>query len=419
MAGQIEIGNFKMSWGKKSVGETYDLKGTSAKAQIWGYEDNFTDEPVSIRRSIGLATVFTCMNVRARTIASLPVNIIIEENGQKRVLTDHPTYYPLAHEPNKYMTSANLFLTSMLHSDGWGDSVMGINRDSRGRPVSFDLIKPGDWDVIVREGDAFYKINGEMYSSAEVLHFRWFSLDGICGMSPIMVNKMTMGKAFKQNRYSAQALGDRPPGHLSYEGQLNETQRAQNQESWQKDRTNGKVPILTGRWQYQTHIISPGDAEYIATAQLTDQQIYGIFQLPPAFAQNYERMTWSNAEQADLVYAKHTVTNIVRVMEQECNKKLFSPKEKKNIYTKWNMNGLLRGDSKSRAEFYTAMRNIGGMNGDEIRSLEDLNSYPGGDIFTVQGANVPVDQLREFYSSKVIPKPKNEKEERNGHVIFN
>lgn len=67
------------------------------------------------------------------------------------------------------------------------------------------------------------------------------------------------------------------------------------------------------------------------------------------------------------------------------------------------MNGLLRGDITARAAFYTAMRNIGGMNGNEIRDREDMNGYDGGEIFTVQGANVPIDQLREFYSSKVAP----------------
>jgi HK97 family phage portal protein len=165
----------------------------------------------------------------------------------------------------------------------------------------------------------------------------------------------------------------------------------------------GETPILSGRWDYKPIMLSAEDAAFIETARLTDQKIYGIFQLPPAFAQNYERMTWSNAEQADLVYAKHTVVPICRVMEQEMNQKLFTEKEKKTMYVKFNVNGLLRGDTKTRAEFYTAMRNIGGMNGNEIRELEDMNKYNGGEIYTVQGANVPVDQLREFYSSKVAP----------------
>lgn len=402
--GRIEIGSFKMEWGgfKKSASETFDLKGTNVPDYIVG-SDNFSEEHVSEIRARNLAAVFMCLNVRSRTIASLPINPFIEENGDKRVLTDHPVYYPLAQQFNNYMSSANGILTSMLHSDSSGNSIIGINRDSRYRPVSFDLIQPGEWSVSTADGEAFYRINGETYASRDVLHFRWYSFDGLTGISAITQNRMTMGKAFKEERFSTQQMGSKPPGFLHYEGNLTQQQMAQNQKSWKEDMTNGRTPVLAGRWGYNPIMFSAEDAAYIETTNLTERRIYGIFQLPPAFAQNYDRMTWSNSEQADLVYAKHTITPIVRVMEQEMNMKLFTEKEKKNHFVKFNMNGLLRGDSAARAAFYTAMRNIGGMNGNEIRDREDMNAYEGGDIFTVQGANVPVDQLRDFYSKKVVP----------------
>ncbi len=212
-----------------------------------------------------------------------------------------------------------------------------------------------------------------------------------------------MGAAFKQARYSTYALDQRPPGILSYEGNLDATQRAQNQESWKKDLGGGKVPILSGKWHFEPIILPPGEAEFVSTAGLTDQKICGLYQMPPAFVQNYERMTWNNSEQVDLLYAKHTITPICRVIEQECNMKLFTEKEKKNHFVKFNLNGLLRGDITARANFYTAMRNIGGMNGNEIRDREDMNSYEGGEIFTVQAASCPVDQLRDFYVKDVAP----------------
>lgn len=408
---------------KSSTGPNYDLKGSITADQIFGSTDNFSNERVTEQRALGLAAVWTCLNVRSRTIASLPINIFREDDKDQKIsLEDHPAYYPLAHQPNSYMSSANMFLTSMVHSDAWGNSIIGINRDGNNRPRSFDLICPGEWDVTKSNGRAWYKINGEMYSSDDVLHFRWFSLDGLCGLSPIRQNQITMGAAFKQARYSTMAMGERPPGFLSYEGQQTPTQRAENQKSWQDDRVNGKMPILTGNWKFNNVLIPPGDAEYLGTAGLTEQQIYGIYQLPPAFGQNYSRMTWSNAEQTDLVYAKHTIAPICRVMEQECNMKLFTEKEKKNTFVKFNMNGLLRGDLKARSEFYTAMRNIGAMNGDEIRDREDMNSFPGGDIYTIQGANVPIDQLREFYSTKVDTSNQSDKTtqtdtKKNGHKV--
>lgn len=415
--GRLEFGNFKLQWGKSSVSETYDLKGTSARANIFGASDNFTDEPVSVQRALGLPAAYISLNVRSRTIASIPIKPMIFENGNTRVLDDSPIYYPLVQQANNYLSSANMFLTSMLHADGWGNSIIGINRDSRFRPYSFDIIEPNEWSVTKKGGEAFYVIRGETYTSRDVLHFRWFSMDGLCGISPILQNKMTFGKAFKENRYSATTLGQTVPGFLHYEGNLTPEQRAQNQKSWSSDRTMGNVPLLTGKWDYKSTMMAPEAAEYIERANLTDEQIYGIFQLPPVFAQNYRRATWANSEQSDLFYAKHSIQPVCTVIEKECNMKLYTEKEKKNQFTKFNLNGLMRADSVARAQFYTAMRNVGGLNGNDIRAFEDMNGYEGGDIFTTQVQNIPLELLREYYEKQMQPEPA--QPQRNGkHIEF-
>jgi HK97 family phage portal protein len=404
----------------KSHSGEYNLKGDSAWSRVIGLEDNFSNEPVSVRRAMQIATVYTCMNVRAQTIAALPINVLREtENGDKEVLTDHPSYYPLAHQPNNYMTSANMFLTSMLHADGEGNSYIGINRNGRQNVSSFDLLQPGDVDnITISNGNAFYKVRGEMYNGRDILHFKWFSLDGVRGISPIRQNAMTMGKALKNERFSAFAVGKTPPMLLSYEGMQTPEQKAENQKTWERDVATGRTPILTGRWDVKQLMLNPVDVQYIETEKLTDKKIYGIFRIPPVFAQDFERATFTNAEQSDLIFAKHTISPIVRVIEQECNMKLFSEREKKNTYVKFNMNGLLRGDTMSRSQFYNTMRNIGAMNANEIRSYEDMNRYEGGEIYTVQGANVPIDQLREFYSSKVAPTAEPEQKLNGKRVTY-
>jgi HK97 family phage portal protein len=151
--------------------------------------------------------------------------------------------------------------------------------------------------------------------------------------------------------------------------------------------------------------------------------LLAIWQMPPSFVQDYERMTWSNAEQSDLVYAKHTVTPICRNIELENNMKLFFEKEKPTTYTKFNMNGLLRGDLAARQSFYQSMVNTGIMNRNEARSYEDLNPYESGDDFLVQGAMVLADMLREKMESELIPSvpsatdPTNLKKHLNGNHV--
>lgn len=404
----------------KSATNPYNLKGTDAWTRLVGFNDNFSEEPVNETRAHGLATVYTCINVRAQTIAALPLNVYRENDNGKTALTDHPAYYPLAHQPNSYMTSANMFMTSMIHADSWGNSYIGINRSGRGAVSSLDILSPWECESInIIDGNAYYNIRGMVYPARDVLHFRWWSLDGVNGVSPIRQNAITMGKAIKAEKYSAMALGQKPPGILSYQGTMTPEQKAENQKAWKEDLQMGRTPIMSGKWEFMPIMLAPGDAQFIEQERLTDRKIYSIFRIPPVFAQDYERATFVNAEQSDLLFAKHTITPMIRMIEQECNMKLFSEREKSNTYVKFNLNGLLRGDTAARSQFYTAMRNIGAINANEIREREDFNGYDGGEIYTVQGAQVPVDMLRDFYSSKVVPsEPEQTTEQQMQELAF-
>lgn len=379
----------------------------SINGDLWnstGWNTNFADEHITSQIALTIAAYYTCVNVRAQTISALPGNVIQEKGSKKEVLTEHPAYYPLAHQPNGYMSSANMFLTSMIHSDTRGNSYIRINRNYKGEPETLTLLCPWEVTPTLGSGKAFYKYQGEMIPGRDMLHFRWFSYDGFIGVDPMTMHAETLGMARKQDRFSSLGLGTKPPGVLSYQGNLTPTQMAENQKNWKKDTDAGRTPVLSGQWSYQQIMQASVDVQLIESKKLTKQDIYGIMRVPPVFAQDFERATFSNAEQSDLVFVKHTIVPIIRVIEQEVNMKMFTEKEKKNTYWKFNLNGLLRGDLQTRQAFYQAMKNNGLMNANEIRSLEDLNGYgKDGEMFTTQGAQIPVDQLRDFYKSKVLP----------------
>jgi len=376
----------------------------SISGKFWDFVYGTGLQKVSVRQALAISAVYTALSVRSQTIGSLPINIYKSiGDGNTESLPNHPAYYPLAHEPSNYMSSANMFMTAMLNMDSEGNSFIYIHRNGRFQPKSFEIWESSMVTINLVDGEAFYSYEGRTYPARDVLHFRMFSLDGLHGLSPIRQNQATMGMAKKLDEYVGQALGAKPPGVLSYDGDLTPEQRAQNKEDWNKQ--DGKIKVMSGNWKFTPTIISPGDAEYIASRKMNKTDIWGIYKIPPVFAQDYERATFANAEQSDLIYTKHTVIPIVTMIEKECNMKLFTEAEKATTFMKMNVNGLLRGDLKSRAEFYTSMRNTGSMDGNEIRSLEDMNSYKGGDIKVVQGGMIPVDQLRKFWESKSTAQP--------------
>jgi HK97 family phage portal protein len=382
--------------------------------------DNAAGEPVTQTNALRNSTVYTCVNVRGNTLASLPCNVIQESDNKKTVLTDHWAYYLVHDQPNSYMSAANFWKTILLHVDIWGNGFAHITRDSRQNPVSLDIWEPWTVSVTFENGDIFYTREGETIPGRDILHYRFYSWDGICGRSPVLENRNTIGMAMKLDRYSSILMGVQPPGILSTEKTLTPEQRAQNKNAWQSAQT-GQVRVVDGGFKY-TPIMTPADESAFAVQRRQNKtDLCAIWQMPPTFVQDFERATFSNAEQMDLVYAKHTVTPICRNIELENNMKLFFEKEKKNTYTKFNMNGLLRGDIAARQAFYQAMVNTGVMNRNEARSFEDLNPYDDGDNFLVQGAMVPADLLRQKYEKEVLTTVPGQpqKTKLNGHAHVN
>lgn len=75
------------------------------------------------------------------------------------------------------------------------------------------------------------------------------------------------------------------------------------------------------------------------------------------------------------------------------NRALFSESEKGRFYVQFNIDGLMRGDYKSRMEGYAIARQNGWMSANDIRALENMNPIPdeeGGNTYLCNGNLVPV-----------------------------
>ena len=98
-----------------------------------------------------------------------------------------------------------------------------------------------------------------------------------------------------------------------------------------------------------------------------------------------EKSTFNNIEQQNIEFATDTVLPWVKRLEHEANIKLISPAMRGRVFTKINMNGVLRGDTASRGTWYQTLFNMGVFSVNDILELEDRNPIgPEGDKRLVQ-----------------------------------
>ena len=103
-------------------------------------------------------------------------------------------------------------------------------------------------------------------------------------------------------------------------------------------------------------------------------------------------------QQAFMVNSIRGIRPWVVRLEQAMNRALFSDKEKGVYYVRFNMDGLMRGDYKSRMEGYAIGRQNGWMSANDIRELENMNPIPdadGGNEYLVNGNMVRIAQAAQ------------------------
>jgi hypothetical protein len=107
--------------------------------------------------------------------------------------------------------------------------------------------------------------------------------------------------------------------------------------------------------------------------------------------------TYASAEQFNINYITQALRSWLVRLEQSYNMNLLDPSEYGEYFFEHNIEGLLRGDIKSRYEAYQIGRNNGWLNPDEIRELENLNPMEGGQgqIYLVPLNMIPASELNQ------------------------
>lgn len=375
---------------------------------------------VNERSAMQMTAVYSCVRILSEAVASLPLHIYEQEDGQSKKATDHPLFFLLHDEPNPEMTSFVFRETLMTHLLLWGNAYAQIIRNGKGEVVALYPLMPDRMKVDRDENGQLYyeyqvstadpKVNpaGTVRLAPEdVLHVPGLGFDGLVGYSPIAMAKNSIGMAIACEEYGAKffAHGAAPSGVLEHPGVLKDPSKLR--DSWQAtfggSANSGKVAVLEEGVKYTPISIDPQQAQFLETRKFQINEIARIFRVPPHMVGDLEKSSFSNIEQQSLEFVKYTLDPWVSRWEQAMTKILLTEEEKKKYTIKFNVDGLLRGDYQSRMNGYAIARQNGWMSANDIRRLEEMDPIPeeaGGDLYLVNGNMLPLQQAGSFYSGK-------------------
>ncbi len=377
---------------------------------------------VNERTAMQMTAVYACVRILAETVASIPLHTYRYTDNGKEKAVDHQLYYLLHDQPNHEMTSFVFRETLMSHLLLWGNAYAQIIRDGRGKVLSLYPLMPDKMTVDrTAKGELFYQYSKDdgdaILKPDEVLHIPGLGFDGLVGYSPIAMSKNAIGMAIAVEEYGAKffANGANPSGVLEHPGVIKDPKKVR--ESWnqlyQGSSNSNKIAVLEEGLTFKTISIPPEAAQFIATRKFQITEIARIFRIPPHMIGDLEKSSFSNIEQQSLEYVKYTLDPWVVRWEQAMQKALLSDAEKKEYFIKFNVDGLLRGDYKSRMDGYAVGRQNGWLSSNDIRELENMNRIPeddGGDTYAVNGNMVKLKDIGAFFNKNNFGKEETKNE---------
>jgi HK97 family phage portal protein len=139
--------------------------------------------------------------------------------------------------------------------------------------------------------------------------------------------------------------------------------------------------ILEENMKFSKSTVPPNEAQFLESRQFGLEDVARIFRIPPHKIQHLLRSTFTNIEQQSLEYVTDTLMPWFVRWELEIQRKLFVRADgthNLDLFAEHLVEGLLRGDMKTRSEFMWRLFQMGALSPDDIRAFNNQNPLPNG-----------------------------------------
>ncbi|MFJ1964892.1 phage portal protein [Streptomyces massasporeus] len=341
---------------------------------------------VTETNAMRMPAVWRAVSVIANVSAALPLHTYATGTKDR-------TTVPLLEDPHPELTRFELWRLVYVHRLLWGNAYLQKVRNGAGDVVQLWPIRP-DRVKVDREkptpenpGAKVFWIaddNGVRHrrTSREILHLPALGYDGVTGCSPIRAaaEGIGLGLAAEKSAAKLYGSGNMISGVLQTEQRLTKEQAEQLKAGWKAKLSGSQaahdIAVLDSGASFQPVTMPYKDSQFLESRQFQVVEVARMFGVPLFLLMETQKSTsWGTGleQQAQGFVTWDLAPTWLTPTEQRVTKELLPTTE----YAKYQLGGLLRGDSSARATFYRAMRDSGAYSANDIRDLEDLTPIEG------------------------------------------
>ncbi len=326
------------------------------------------------------AVVWACIRYLTNAVAQLPWRVFREGADQRNEpQPTHPVDWLINRRPCPEMGAFSWRQTMLGNALRYGNGYAEIERDNAGRPIALWPLHPLRVTPRRRAGTGrlYYEVQGDGVGQRielepeDIFHIRGFG-DGPVGYNVVEYAAQSIGWAQATEIFGASYFGEgMHPGYLIESGSaLTEPARnalsAQFKKLFQGPRKSFRAVFLDAGMKAVKAAVQPNEAQFIETRQHQVEEICRWFGVPPHKVMHLLRATFGNIEHQAIEVVTDSVVPWTCIFEDEADFKLFG-QNRQSLFTKMDLQALLRGDMKAQAEHYQILRGAGVYSVNEIR----------------------------------------------------
>ena len=367
---------------------------------------------VSPMSSLGHGPVWQAVNILAGDVGQLPFRKMKRKRRTGTAASQWETEkddthwcdYLFRDSPNDWMTPSQWKETMMAWALLWGNAICVIERARSEEAQLIPLLPDRTWHEHLGKGQ--YAIYTRLENTGttvaidyrDCFHLRGLATDGFWGLSAVQVAKNVIGHGIALQRHGDSVFKNsaRPSGYLRKpEGVLSPEARANLRKEWEAihagSHNAGRIAVLWEGMEFHPMSMSNEDAQWLEGRKLDREFIASLFNLP-AFKLNAleNSAVRANLEEQNRDYFNTSLSRWTNKFAEEAHRKLLTEKERRSNkhFFKWFPEAFLRSDTRSRYESYGLAITHQWMSPNEVRQLEDMNPYDGGDEYANPAINV-------------------------------
>ena len=349
------------------------LSNAIVSTSVWGQWPGEQSPTTNVDETsaMQLMAVYGSVNLISSQISTLPVDVF-RKTGENRVEIAAPDWLMQPTPDLDLTTWVGQVLWSLLLE---GNAYIRVMR-SGGRVVSLEPLDPTAVTPEKSGGRTRFRVNGELIGG-QVIHIKGLMRPGsLKGLSPVEYARQTIGLGLAAQDYGKEFFEGEGnmPGVIETPGPMQPETQVELAKQWQRKRRKGGrgLPgVLQGGAQWKPTAINHEQAQFLKTRQYSAAEIAGQLYLvdPSDLGIPVEGTSLTYANLQDRNTRRVQVTLLPWIIRLE---KALSGLMQQTKYVKFNVEGLLRGDQKTRFETYAIGISSGILLPNEAREIEDM-----------------------------------------------